>query len=271
MANGGRDGSRTGHHGTMWADTAQGKGSAMGSMGTATRDSSEPSSSWERLTLASGVVFAAIQLAALVFFTTILMPKMPPIDAPLAQRAPFYLEHGDLLALTNYLLTLPVPFLLLFLGGLFAALRRAEGGSGALAVAAFGGGIAVAMTWPMGILISGLPVGIAREGGDAATMWALDGMAPLSLALSAFPRAVLLGATWLILLGRRLAPRWVGWSGLALGVVSLLSTGTLVVAALFPFLALGTLLFEVWILALSGALLRGTRTARRSAPQAVPA
>lgn len=53
-------------------------------------------------------------------------------------------------------------------------------------------------------------------GGDAATIEALDGMSPLSLALSTLPRALLLVATSLVLLRSQMAPRWVGWTGLAL-------------------------------------------------------
>ena len=83
-------------------------------------------------------------------------------------------------------------------------------------------------------------------------------MTPLALALSAFPRAVLLGATSVVLLENRLVPRWIWWTGLALGLISLVSTGTLVAPALFPFAAIGTLLFVFWIAALVVALLRST-------------
>ncbi len=92
-------------------------------------------------------------------------------------------------------------------------------------------------------------------------------MTPLALALSAFPRAVLLGATSVLLLEGRIAPRWIGWMGLALGVISLVSTGTLVAPALFLFLAVGTLLFVVWVAALTVALLRSTRTASQAPPR----
>jgi hypothetical protein len=88
-------------------------------------------------------------------------------------------------------------------------------------------------------------------------------MTPLALALSAFPRALLLGATSAVLLEARLAPRWIGWSGLALGLVSFVSTSTLVTPVLFPFLALGTLLFVVWVAALTFTLLPSPRTKGR--------
>jgi hypothetical protein len=54
----------------------------------------------------------------------------------------------------NYLYLLPVPFFLLFAGGLFAALWRAEGGAGVLTVATCGAAVALAMTWPGGIVVA---------------------------------------------------------------------------------------------------------------------
>ncbi len=166
---------------------------------------------------------------------------------------------------------LPVPFFLLFLGGLFGVLRRAEGGSGALAMVSVGAGIAMAMTWPFGLLLAGVGTSIVLQGGDAATAWAFDGMAPLSLALSSFPRTVFLAATSAVLLEDRLVPRWVGWSGLVLALVSLIGTATLVVGDLFPLLMLGTLIFELWVLALGVSLARSGRTARQVATRSVPA
>jgi hypothetical protein len=77
------------------------------------------------------------------------------------------------------------------------------------------------------------------------------------LALSTLPRAILLAAASVGLLNGRFIPRWLGWLGLALAVVSLVGSGTMLVGQLFPVLALGTILFEVWILLLSNALRRG--------------
>ncbi len=119
-----------------------------------------------------------------------------------------------------------------------------------------GAGIAMIVIASMGALISAITPTIAQLGGDGATVKAIDGMTPLALALSAFPRAVLLSATSVVLMENRLAPRWIGWTGLALGLINLISTGTVVAPALFPFAAIGTLLFVFWIAALVVALLR---------------
>lgn len=223
---------------------------------------------WERLALASGILFVAVQIATVAFNVAFFLTTHPPMDASPQEAARAFAEHATMVEIGTYLYVLQLPFLLPFLGGLFAVLRRAEGGSGALSVSALGAGVAMVVIASMGALISSLTPTIGQLGGDAATVKAIDGMTPLALALSAFPRAVLLGATSVVLLEGRIAPGWIGWTGLALGLISLVSTGTLVAPALFPFLALGTLLFVVWVAALTVALLRSTRTEIRVAPRA---
>ncbi len=225
---------------------------------------------WERLALASGILFAAVQIATVAFNVVFFLTTHPPMDASPQATARGFAQQETMVEIGTYLYVLQVPFWLLFLGGLFGVLRRVEGGSGALSVSVLGAGVAMVVIASMGALISALTPTIGQLGGDAATVKAIDGMTPLALALSAFPRAVLLGGTSVILLESRLAPRWIGWAGLALGLISLLSTGTLVAPVLFPFLAIGTVLFVVWVLTLSVALLRSTRTESLVAPGAEP-
>jgi hypothetical protein len=216
-------------------------------------------SRWERLALASGILFAAVQIATLAFDVAFFLTTHPPMDASPREAARGFAEQETMVEIGTYLYVLQVPFLLVFLGGLFGVLRRAEGGSGALSASALGAGVAMAVIASVGALVSGLTPTIGRLGGDAATVKAIDAMTPLALALSAFPRAVLLGATSVVLLEGRVAPRWIGWTGLV-------STGTLVAPALFPLLALGTLLFVAWVAALTIALLRRTRTGSLPVP-----
>ncbi len=235
-------------------------------------DTYERSSRWERPALASGILFGVLQIVAIVFITVFVLSQLPPVGAPLNEWASALMQIPRMtVSIANYLLLLPVPFFLLFLGGLYGVLRRAEGGSGALAVAILGAGIAMAVIWPFGILIAGLSSEIVARAGDVAVAWMLDGMAPLSLALSAFPRTVLLAATSLLLLDRRLAPRWIGWLGLALALVSFIGTAMLLVGDLFPVLALSTLIFDLWILALSVSLVRSERTVSQVSPRGMPA
>jgi hypothetical protein len=222
---------------------------------------------WERLALASGLLFVVVQIATVAFNVAFFLTRHPPMDASPQETARGFAEHATMVEIGTYLYVLHVPFLLLFLGGLFGVLRRVEGGSGVLSVSALGAGVAMAVIAPMGAVVSSLTPTIGQLGGDAATVKAIDAMTPLALALSAFPRAVLLGATSAVLLEGRVAPRWIGWTGVALGLISLVSTGTLVAPALFFLLAIGTLLVVVWVAALTVALLRSTRTESRVEPR----
>lgn len=220
----------------------------------------ETPSRWERLALAGGIGAAALFIAATAIFIGFIAPGMPPFDAPAEEFASFVAESSRSVpsAIFSYLSAAQIAFVVLFFGGLFGVLRRAEGGSGALATAVFAAGLAIAIITPLATMIeTHLLDGFALAGVDPAATKAVDGIAPLSLALSGFPQAVVLGGTAALLLSRRFVPRWLGWAGLALGALSLVGTGTLVVGpSLFPITALGTLLFWIWILALSIALLQ---------------
>lgn len=220
---------------------------------------------WERLALISGIVFVALQVSGLMYFFAFFVPRQPPVDAPAAQFAAFYAGNRSTITTNNYLVVLTTPFLLLFVAGLFGVMRRAEGGAGAPAAAVLGSGVASAVITSLGWTISQLGADVAAAGGDPATIRALDAMSPLSLAVGALPRTVLLSATSLVLMRSRLTPRWIGGLGLAVAMIGLIGSGTFVRATLFPFLALGSLLFDVWILTLSVALLRRPRTARQPA------
>lgn len=229
--------------------------------------SSEQASRWERTALRSGIIFSVTQFAAVVYAAVAVIP--PPLDAPLAERAAWYAQHESGLAIGSYLLTLPLPCFFLFLGGLFAVLRRA--GGDALAMAAVTAGTAAAMLWPLGALLASLGATIARHGGDAATVLALDGLAPLTLALGALPRATFLGVVSLALLDRRIAPRWLAWAGLVSALVNLAASGLVVTVAVFPALILGLLLFLLWVTTLAVVFARALRVEAHLVVRTAPA
>jgi hypothetical protein len=107
------------------------------------------------------------------------------------------------------------PVLPRLLGGLSATLRRAEDGFGVLTVATIGADLALAMTWPNAIVVA--REGMAKHELDPATLVAFEAVAQYGLALSGFPRAVLVGGTALLLLERSAAPRWLAIDGPGLG------------------------------------------------------
>lgn len=213
-----------------------------------------------RLAAASGAAFGALQLAMAVVFGAVILPRIGAPTAAPADRLAAYVAHGDLLRLGNYLLTLPTPLFLLFLGALHGAVRRASGP--VLAAAAALAGAAVAMLWPLSAVLNDLAVDIARNGGDAGTVAALDAIGPYLLALGALGRVVLLGVASVELPRAGLAPRWTGWLGAAAAVASGAGTLTLVDGRAFGVLALGTLAFDGWLVAVGIALWRDVPAAR---------
>lgn len=204
----------------------------------------------ERPAFFSGTIFTLLQFGVMLYFIILVFPQMGPPDA-VAQKITFYTERGEILRWGNYLLMLPTPFFLLFLGGVGSLLRRTEASGGMLATTAVISGTLVAILWPLSGVVNNIGIDIAQAGGDAATVLALDAVGPYTLALSALPRAVLLAAMSLGLGQGQLAPRWLVWLGFVIAGLSLVGTATLVIAAMFPLLALSTLLFDGWVLALS--------------------
>jgi hypothetical protein len=201
------------------------------------------------------MLFAAGQIVATAYFIGQIAPHLPPLGAPAVDHARFYSDYASENALVAFLYVLPVPFFLLFLGGLFGVLRRAERGVGVLTATALGAGIALAMVWPIGIGVSDAGQGLAVRGLQPEAVLAFDAVAQVVLAVAALPRAVFLVAA---ALGLRCsdAPGWVSWSGFGLAVVALIGSATLLDANLYPILALGTLLFDIWIGASGAILLR---------------
>jgi hypothetical protein len=211
---------------------------------------------WHRVSMMSGVAYALAQLGAFVFFAIAILPRFAPIDAAPNVRAAAIRNLGEMLRVGNFLIVLPVPLFLFFVGGAFSLLRRLLPQSDVLAATALAAGAAMALMWPLGAVISDLELDMAQAGGDAITISVLDAIAPYSLALSAFARAVLVAALSVPLVRLDGSRKWTGWSGLVVAVLSLLGTVTLIAAAAFPVLALSTLLFDVWLLVLCLVLLR---------------
>ncbi len=229
-------------------------------------------SSWERLAFASGMLAAALYIASAAIFAAFVVSQMPPMDAPASQVAAFYAEQsrGILYRLVSYMGQAEMPLLMLFFGGLYGVLRRAEGGSGSLAAAVFAAGIAGAVILPIIIVVENhVLLGLAAAGGDPLTVRAFDGMGPVAFGLIGFAQALVAGGTAALLRSQSSAPR--GLTGLTYAVVlvSLVGTGTQVLAGLFPIAALATLLFRIWIVVLSVVLLRGARSVLQVARQQV--
>jgi hypothetical protein len=214
-------------------------------------------SNTERYGLAAGAVFAVLQLGVLVFITAGVLAHVPPPGAPAADRAAAFVEHAAALRLGNYLMLLPVPFLLWFAAAAAGLVYRRTAGV-LLPLLVIAGAAAMAMLWPLGGAVSTIALLIAQGGGDAVVASALDAIAPFTLALSAVPRGVLLIALSLGMLRGPLGPAWVARTGIVVAALGFIGSAVLADDRLFPVLALSTLLWLLWMIAASLVLLRAT-------------
>jgi hypothetical protein len=162
-----------------------------------------------------------------------------------------------MVSLGTFLAILPLPFALVFLGGLDAVLRRLDGGP--LVPAAVSAGVLSFLIPSIGALVSSVTPAIGAADTSAAAgavVKALDGVMPLSVALAGFPRAVMLIAVVVLLARAGLAGRAMTITGITIAVLGILGTGTFVVQGLFPLASLSQLLFVAWVTALSLILVR---------------
>src|SRR5262245_35902963 len=137
----------------------------------------------QRAGLYSGVLFVLLQLAAFVYFALAIFPGFAAIDAPAAERAAAIVKLGDTLRVGNYLLIVPSPFFLFFLGSLAGTLRQLMPDARTLRTTALVAGTAMAFIWPLGAIVSDIELDLAKSGGDVLTVSALDAIAPYTLAL----------------------------------------------------------------------------------------
>jgi hypothetical protein len=161
-------------------------------------------------------------------------------------------RHQDRLQVAAVLIGLAMPTALLWLSGLYRALTKAEGGTPALALTAFGGGVLAAAGTVMGALILGTTaVRIADLGPAGARVWWT--MYLLSTGATLLGLLLLVGATAAVCLQTRLFARWFAVASIGLALASAVgaftigydTTGIQVVAGI------AIVLDSVWIFLIS--------------------
>jgi hypothetical protein len=138
----------------------------------------------------------------------------------------FYVNYEDRLLAQAILFGVASMLFLIFLGGLRAFLARAEGQDTRLApVVGAAGAVAVGLVLVQAALVVALTALRGNEVGVRAqgSAWAARALFYLEGALGdmvLFPFAVFLAAAAVVLLRTRvLLPRWLGWAGVALGLL----------------------------------------------------
>lgn len=160
-------------------------------------------------------------------------------------------HHGRLQA-AAVLMGLAMPAALLFLSGLFRALRQAEGGTARLALAALGGGILAAAAGATGALILGTTATRITDLGPAsARVWWT--MYLMSIGANLLGLLLSVGVTAIISLQRQLFPRWFALASVALALVSIAGAFTIGYATTATYVLSGVaiVLDSVWIFLVS--------------------
>lgn len=211
----------------------------------------------ERRLLFCGVIVGILTLIGLAVTVVFFATSHPTIDATPVEAATGFRDAAGMVALATFLMVLPFPFALLFLGALDTVLHRAAGG--ALVRATISAGVAAFLIPVIGSLVSSIAPAIGAADASVAAgavVKAIDGVMPLSVALAGLPRAVFLIGVVVILARAGLAGRGLTITGYAIAGLGLVGTATFFVQALFPLASLSALLFVVWISVLSVRLRR---------------
>jgi hypothetical protein len=156
---------------------------------------------------------------------------------------------GTLLVLLGFL------FFLVFLGSLWSAMRRAEGGDGWLSAAAFGAGL-MSITIGLGSLAP-LLVARYRAGGlDPQLAEAFHDIEEASFFLAFLPLAVLLAVFAIVAIRPSGLPRWLGWVGAVLSAAFLIGglVGSFNLAS--EWAQVPNLVYPIWVIATSVVLIR---------------
>jgi hypothetical protein len=204
-----------------------------------------------------GVAFTACQVVVMIVMSVVVLPHGGSPSDPALERGRHVLDAADLYTAGNYAFMVSGTLLLGFLGAVQLRLRRVDQ-TGVLATVAVASGALLALIWPLAGVLHDVALDMGRDGADPRILGAWDAVAPYSLAFSVLPRVFFVGA---LVLGLRAAgtSTWLPRLGVAIVVVSLAGSATLVSGALFPLLALSTLGYEIWIGALAWHWLRDDR------------
>jgi hypothetical protein len=189
--------------------------------------------SWERYAPLTGVAFVVIVAAAFL-----IGGSTPEPHDSTAKVADFYSSHRDKHIALSLILAIGAAFLPFFVSHLRRTLDW-SGGTGRLANAAFAGGILATAGFT---LLATVHLALADSAGKTPpqvtqTLNVLDGNDFLPVGLG---MGVLVLASGLSAVRHRALPRWLGWAGIVLGILSFTPVG------FFAFILNG-----VWVLVTS--------------------
>ncbi len=208
---------------------------------------------------------ASIRLAALggmVFFALvvtfgILMSNFPAATDSRQAFFGYLADNQGRLRIAAVLYALAMPLALLFLSGLFRALRKAESGTSGLAVAALGGGILAATSTVTGALVLGTTATRYLDLGPGGAR-VFSTMFLLSIGATLTGEILMIGATAAVCLQTHLFPRWFAVTSVELALASVVGACAIgyVTTGVQAAAGITLLLNAVWILLVSVFLWR---------------
>ncbi|HET6877567.1 MAG TPA: hypothetical protein VFH38_08570 [Jatrophihabitans sp.] len=223
------------------------------------RPPSERGTTWARVTAVGGLLF----FGSFIAFAT-LTSNTPAASDTRREVFSYLAQHHDRLQLAAVVYALAMPAALLFLSGLFATLRTAEGGRPRIAVAALAGGILAAAATVTGALVLGVLATRWIDLGPAGSrvFWT---MFLLSVGATLAGQVLAIGATGAVSLRTGLFPRWFTAASVVLALVSLAGACTIgsAAAGVQTVAGIAAVLDSVWILLASFYLWRKPAAASR--------
>ncbi len=178
---------------------------------------------WDRLAAATGIVFVVLVL--LSFF---IQGEPPAIDDPAQEIANRFTEQDAQVRTGAFLVGLALIFFLWFIGTLVATIRRGEDAVARQSVSRLSAITLAGATVDATLIVVGttLSAGLAvttgeQVGADAAA--SLFRASQVILNLSAFATVTWMAAASLGILRTAILPTWLGWSGLAVAALWLIS------------------------------------------------
>lgn len=206
-----------------------------------------PGSASVRLAACGGAVFFALFVA----FAN-LTNGSPNLSDSARETFAYLSAHHARLQLAAVLYGLAMPAALLAVSALFTALRGAEGRRTGLAIAALAGGVLAAASTAVGALILGVTATrIVDIGPSGARVWWT--MFLMSIGATLLGLLLLIGATAVVSLEKRLFPRWFAVASVVLALTSIVGAFTIGYAAtgIQATAGIAVILDAVWILLVS--------------------
>ena len=207
---------------------------------------------WERLANWGGIMFVV-----LLVVSTAITGSPPKLTDSAAKIAKYFRDNDDGLRWASYVGGLGVVAAFLWLGSVWRLMRRAEAVP-RLAVAAAVGLVFAGMCAMAGGLVEGVVAirGVSTVGNEGARFyWTLGSM---FFSATGFGIAVFVGAFAMLIVRTRMLPRALGWFGLVVAVVNLISAaGVASIRDVFGVLGfLAFIGFGLFVLAASIMMLR---------------